>query len=66
MNEMQAALGLLQLKHHEENIEKRRQIAVKYKTHLEQIKCISLLSKHSNLETKQTEQITSLIKEFAL
>lgn len=44
MNEVQAALGLLQLKHHQENIEKRRLVVEKYKTELSGIKGISFLS----------------------
>jgi len=43
MNEMQAALGLLQLKHHQENIEKRKGIAEIYKSELKQINGISVL-----------------------
>ncbi|GAH75290.1 unnamed protein product, partial [marine sediment metagenome] len=43
MNEMQAALGLLQLKHHRRNIEKRRKIAEIYKDKLKPVKGISFL-----------------------
>lgn len=48
MNEMQAALGLLQLKHHNENIEKRKIIADTYKQKLEGIKGISFLPDPEN------------------
>ena len=44
MNEMQAALGLVQLKHYDENIKKRKIIADTYRTELSNAKGISLLS----------------------
>lgn len=44
MNEMQAALGLLQLKHHAENIGKRKVLAEKYRKELISVRGISLLS----------------------
>ncbi|MBN2520772.1 MAG: DegT/DnrJ/EryC1/StrS family aminotransferase [Bacteroidales bacterium] len=50
MNEMQAALGLLQLKHHKENIEKRKKIAKIYRSELKQIKGISLLADYPWLD----------------
>jgi dTDP-4-amino-4,6-dideoxygalactose transaminase len=43
MNEMQAALGLVQLKHYDENIEKRKFIAETYRKELTNIKGISFL-----------------------
>lgn len=43
MNEMQAALGLVQLKHYDENINKRKTIANTYRKTLSNIKGISLL-----------------------
>jgi len=43
MNEVQAALGLVQLKYHEKNIEKRKTIAETYRKNLKDIKGISLL-----------------------
>lgn len=43
MNEMQAALGLVQLKHYEENIQKRKAIAEAYKTALQAINGIICL-----------------------
>jgi len=43
MNEVQAALGLVQLKHHAKNIEKRKTIAETYRKNLKDIKGISLL-----------------------
>ncbi len=48
MNEMQAALGLLQLKHHKQNIEKRRTIAETYKQELKSITGISFLPEAEN------------------
>lgn len=50
MNEMQAALGLLQLKSHKENIIKRRNIAEQYKKELSALKGISLLKENPNLD----------------
>jgi len=49
MNEMQAALGLLQLKHYGENIEKRKIIATLYKSELKQIKGITTLPDYQGL-----------------
>lgn len=43
MNEMQAALGLLQLKHHEDNIRKRKVICDAYRQELKDIKGISFV-----------------------
>lgn len=43
MNEIQAALGLLQLKFHNENIEKRKVIALSYRQQLKEVKGISFL-----------------------
>lgn len=43
MNEMQAALGLVQLKHYDENIRKRKQIAEIYRRELSDIRGISML-----------------------
>ena len=43
MNEMQAALGLLQLKHHEVNIRRREKIAKHYRKALNEVKGISFL-----------------------
>ncbi|MFW6273109.1 MAG: DegT/DnrJ/EryC1/StrS family aminotransferase, partial [bacterium] len=50
MNEMQAALGLLQLKHHRENVEKRRKIAELYKTELNDINGINYLNQHPDVD----------------
>jgi len=50
MNEMQAALGLLQLKHHQQNIEKRKIIADSYRKELSGIKGISLLPEPNDTE----------------
>lgn len=49
MNEMQAALGLLQLKEHDQNILERQKIAQTYDQVLKEIKGISLLSKPEEL-----------------
>jgi len=43
MNEMQAALGLIQLNHHRENIGKRKEIASLYTSRLKDVEGISLL-----------------------
>lgn len=43
MNEVQAALGLVQLKHVSENIQKRKQVATRYKHLLTDIKGIRLM-----------------------
>lgn len=51
MNEMQAALGLVQLKHYHENIEKRRIIADTYHKELSGIRGISLLPVPENTES---------------
>jgi len=49
MNEMQAALGLIQLKHYKENLEKRRKIAEIYKFELKNVNGISLLTDYAEL-----------------
>ncbi|MDD2635914.1 MAG: DegT/DnrJ/EryC1/StrS family aminotransferase [Bacteroidales bacterium] len=51
MNEMQAALGLLQLKHYRGNTEKRKIISDTYKKELAGIKGISMLPEPQNTET---------------
>lgn len=48
MNEMQAALGVLQLKHHNTNIEKRKAVVEKYKEGLIGIKGITFLPQPEN------------------
>jgi len=48
MNEMQAALGLLQLKHHRDNVEKRKTIAQTYRQQLKNTKGISFLPEPEN------------------
>lgn len=50
MNEMQAALGLLQLKYHKSNIKKRKALADIYKTRLTNIKGLSLISDYPGIE----------------
>jgi dTDP-4-amino-4,6-dideoxygalactose transaminase len=49
MNEMQAALGLLQLKHYNTNIEKRKIVAETYRKELAVIKGISFLPEPKNV-----------------
>jgi dTDP-4-amino-4,6-dideoxygalactose transaminase len=51
MNEMQAALGLVQLKHNQENIEKRRRIVELYRQHISHIPGISFLPEPQNTES---------------
>jgi dTDP-4-amino-4,6-dideoxygalactose transaminase len=51
MNEMQAALGLVQLKHYHANIQKRHAIADAYREGLENIKGISFLPEPENTES---------------
>lgn len=48
MNEMQSALGLLQLKYHKVNLLKRRQISDIYRENLKKVKGISFLPKPLN------------------
>lgn len=48
MNEMQAALGLLQLKHHQKNVEKRKNIVDTYRKSLKKVKGISFLPDQEN------------------
>ncbi len=50
MNEMQAALGLLQLKKYRENIRKRAEIAKIYQSELESVEGISLLPESPSME----------------
>ena len=51
MNEMQAALGLLQLKSHNQNIEKRKSIVNTYRNKLSGIDGISFLNFQKNVES---------------
>ncbi|MFW5879381.1 MAG: DegT/DnrJ/EryC1/StrS family aminotransferase, partial [bacterium] len=50
MNEMQAALGLLQLKYHNDNVSKRKNIADIYYRELGKIKGIKLFEAHPDIE----------------
>lgn len=50
MNELQAAMGLLQLKHIKGNIKKRKEIAETYRKELKNINGISLLEKKDSVE----------------
>jgi len=50
MNEMQASLGLIQLKHHKSNIEKRQKIAQVYRSELQHVPGISILPEYSGLD----------------
>ncbi|MDQ8186288.1 DegT/DnrJ/EryC1/StrS family aminotransferase [Pelagicoccus sp. SDUM812002] len=49
MNEMQAALGLVQLKHHQSNIDKRSKLAHIYRSKLSPIDGISLLPERESM-----------------
>ena len=51
MNEMQAALGLLQLKHFHENVKKRKKIIINYRQALTGIQGISFLPEPENTES---------------
>jgi len=51
MNEMQAALGLVQLKHYQKNIEKRKIIAETYRKELSSIDGITCMPKPNNTES---------------
>jgi len=51
MNEMQAALGLVQLKHYDENIRKRKHLADAYRIELANIKGISCLPEPKNTDS---------------
>ena len=51
MNEMQAALGLLQLKYHKQNIEKRKMIAETYRKEISGIKGINILPEPVDTES---------------
>lgn len=50
MNEMQAALGLVQLKHYDENIAKRKAVAELYRNELADVKGITFLSEPEDTE----------------
>jgi dTDP-4-amino-4,6-dideoxygalactose transaminase len=51
MNEMQAALGLVQLKHYDENIAKRKKITENYREGLNDVKGISLMPEPDDTES---------------
>jgi len=51
MNEMQAALGLVQLKHYQSNIQKRKSIAIAYREGLANVKGINFLAEPINTES---------------
>ena len=51
MNEVQSALGLLQLKRFQENVEKRKKIAQIYEEALRGVKGISFLASHESTES---------------
>lgn len=63
MNEMQAALGLLQLKHHDENIEKREKVAQLYRTELAGLPGISLLPHPDALENNNNAYFPVFVEE---
>ncbi len=50
MNEVQAAMGLLQLKHVDENIEKRRQITLRYREQLSDLPGIRCLAEQAGVK----------------
>ncbi len=50
MNEFQAAMGLCNLRHIEEQIEKRRQVFEQYKLHLDSVEGVHTLSIKKNVE----------------
>lgn len=51
MNEMQAALGLVQLKHYDENIAKRKAVAELYRNELADVKGITFLPEPKDTES---------------
>lgn len=51
MNEMQAALGLVQLKHYDENIIKRKKIAYTYRDELNNLRGISMMPEARDTES---------------
>lgn len=63
MNEMQAALGLIQLKYHNSNIEKRRRIANIYKNNFANLSGISLIPEYPGLENFNHSYFPILIDE---
>lgn len=63
MNEMQAALGLLQLKHHQNNIEKRKQIADIYRSELKGVNGIDLLEHPNELKNYNNSYFPIFINE---
>ncbi|MDZ7821444.1 MAG: DegT/DnrJ/EryC1/StrS family aminotransferase [Candidatus Marinimicrobia bacterium] len=65
MNEMQAALGLLQLKHHRRNIAKRQQVAQWYKEALADCPGISLLPHPPELENNNYAYFPVFVDEHA-
>ncbi|MCF8234173.1 MAG: DegT/DnrJ/EryC1/StrS family aminotransferase [Melioribacteraceae bacterium] len=63
MNEMQAALGLLQLKYHQKNIEKRQIIADIYRNELKDISGIDLLAHSNDLENYNNSYFPVFVNE---
>ena len=63
MNEIQAALGLLQLKSHNKNIAKRSEIAKLYYEELGKVKGISFLKKYPGLENYNFSYFPIFIEE---
>ncbi len=64
MNEMQAALGLLQLKNYNFNIRKRKEIANIYYSGLKAVKGIRLLEKNNNIENYNFSYFPIFIDEI--
>ncbi len=54
MNEMQAALGLLQLKHYDDNEQKRKAVAEMYRQGLSQVKGIAIMPEPINTITNHS------------
>lgn len=63
MNEMQAALGIIQLKHHAENIAKRKQIANMYCNGLKNLPEIDLLNHPQELSNYNNSYFPIFVKE---
>ncbi len=63
MNEMQAALGLIQLKHHQRNVEKRQQIAELYKSGLKDVRGIKLLEHPNELTNYNNSYFPVFVNE---
>ncbi|MCD4832930.1 MAG: DegT/DnrJ/EryC1/StrS family aminotransferase [Bacteroidales bacterium] len=63
MNEMQAALGLLQLKHYEEYIAKRKAISDLYRKELNSVKGIEMIPEHEGVSNYNYPYFPVLVDE---